>query len=143
MKRNILSSLYLALTCVASLTLAACGSDEEETPGAPKIEIDEANIEGDELCVEADITAPGLTKSIVIEITDKRNSRVKASMSVTDKKYIGVRNIDDFHVHVPIAGCDVVVGDQLNLAVTDALGQATLTQKAITQEEDEDGHENN
>ena len=57
--------------------------------------------------------------------------------------YIGVRNIDDFHVHVHIAGCDVVVGDQLNLAVTDALGQATLTQKAISQEEDEDGHENN
>jgi hypothetical protein len=58
---------------------------------------------------------------------------------VTDSKYIGVLNIDGFHVHVDINGKNVEEGDLLKMTVTDAEGQSVTAQKDITaEEEDED-----
>jgi hypothetical protein len=60
---------------------------------------------------------------------------------VTDNKYIGVLNIDGFHIHVDIAGKNVEEGDVLKMSVTDAEGQSVTAKKDITAEEDDDEEE--
>ena len=131
-------SLMLALACVITLGFTSCGDDDddEETP-APTIEMDEANIADGYICVKADIIAPGRTAAILITVTNASGNTTKVSKVVTDTKYIGVLNIDGFHVHVDINGTGVTEGDLLKLTVTDANGKSTTAQKNIT-EEDED-----
>lgn len=131
-------SLMLALVSVMTMGLTACSDDDDDNTPAPVIEVEEANIEGDELCVEADIVAQGRTAAILINICDATGQTVKVAQPVTNSKYIGVLNIEGFHVHVDIDGKNVAVGDQLKLTVTDANGRSTTAQKAITEEEDED-----
>ena len=130
-------SLMMALVSVITIGFTSCGSDDDDTP-APTIEMEEANIEGNELCVEADIVAQGRTASILINICDPSGKTIKVAQPVAGSKYIGVLNIDDFHVHVDITGKNVVVGDLLKLTVADANGRSTTAQKSITEEEDED-----
>lgn len=131
-------SLLLALVSVMTIGFTSCGSDDDDSTPAPTIKLEEANIEGDELCVEADIVAQGRTASILINICDATGKDIKVAQPVTSSKYIGVLNIEGFHVHVDIAGKNVAVGDLLKLTVTDANGRSTTAQKAITEEEDED-----
>jgi len=131
-------SLMMALMCVCSLGLTSCDDSSEVNTPAPVIELDEANIEGDELCVQADIVAQGRTTIITIDICDATGKTVKVSKGVTDSKYIGMLNIDGFHVHVDIAGKGVVAGDMLKLTVVDGNGLSTTAQKSITQEEEDD-----
>ena len=132
-------SLMMTLVCVLSLGFTSCGSDDDDDNiPAPVIMLEEANIEGDELCVEADIVAQGRTASIVINIYDATGSTVKVAYPVTASKYIGVLNIEGFHDHVPIDGKNVAEGDLLKLTVNDANGRITTAQKSITEEEDED-----
>ena len=130
-------SLLMALVSVITFSITSCDSDDDDTP-APTIEMEEANIEGNELCVEADIVAQGRTASILINICDPSGKTIKVAQPVAGSKYIGVLNIDDFHVHVDITGKNVVVGDLLKLTVADANGRSTTAQKSITEEEDED-----
>ena len=132
----------MAMMSVITFGFTSCGSDddEDETP-APTIVMDEANIEDGEICVKADVTAPGRTKAILIAVTDSTGNTTKVTKNVTDSKYIGVLNIDGFHVHVDIKDKGVVVGDLLKLTVTDANGKSTTGQKTITEEEDEDEDE--
>lgn len=129
----------LALTCVITLGFTSCSSDDNEdnTP-APTIVMDEANIEDDFICVKADVYAPGRTAAIQITVTDAAGTTTKVTKDVTGTKYIGVLNIDGFHVHVDIDGKGVVEGDLLKLKVTDGNGKSTTAQKNITAEEDED-----
>ena len=137
MKNLKFMSLLMALVSVITIGFTSCGSDDDDTP-APTIEMEEANIEGNELCVEADIVAQGRTASILINICDPSGKTIKVAQPVAGSKYIGVLNIDDFHVHVDITGKNVVVGDLLKLTVADANGRSTTAQKSITEEEDED-----
>lgn len=132
-------SLMLALTCVITLGFTSCSSDDNEdnTP-APTIVMDEANIEDDFICVKADVYAPGRTAAIQITVTDAAGTTTKVTKDVTGTEYIGVLNIDGFHVHVDIDGKGVVEGDLLKLKVTDGNGKSTTAQKNITAEEDED-----
>lgn len=127
-------SLMMAVFCTLSLGFASCNDDDDDPTTAPSIELEEANIEGDELCVEADIAAPGRTASIVINITDANGQTVKASQTVSGSQYIGVLNIEDFHMHVDIRGKQVAAGDLLKLTVGDALGQQTTAVKSITED---------
>ena len=127
----------LALACVISFGFTSCSDDDEDTP-APTIVMNEANIEDGSICVMADVTAPGRTAAILITVTDATGNTVKATKSVTDSKYIGVLNIDGFHVHVDIDGKGVVAGDLLKLKVTDANGKSATGQKSITEEDDDD-----
>ena len=127
------------LMCILMVGFTACGSDDEEV-SAPSVVLEEANIEGDEICVEADIKAPGRTRSIGITVEDRSSSITKVSKVITDSKYIGVLNIEGFHVHVDIVGKGVNEGDILKLGVTDANGKTTIAQKFITEEE-EDGED--
>ena len=137
MKKIINISLLMALISVFTLSFTACSKDDDDKSPAPVITLHEANIEGDILCVQADVVAKGRTAAILLTIADK-SGNVKVTYPVTDSKYIGVLNIDGFHVHVGIDGKNVQEGDVLKMSVTDAEGQTTNAQKDITAEEDDD-----
>ena len=129
----------LALLCVVSLGFISCSSDDDDDDtAAPTIVMGEANLEDGEICVKADVTAPGRTAAIQIVVTDASGKTTKVTQNVTDSKYIGVLNIAGFHVHVDIADKGVVAGDLLKMTVTDGNGKSTTEQKVITEEEDED-----
>ncbi len=131
----------MALVSVISFGFTSCSNDDKDNTPAPTIVMDEANIEDDIICVKADVTAPGRTAAIQITVTDAAGTTTKVTKDVTDAKYIGVLNIDGFHVHVNIDGKGVAVGDVLRLKVTDANGKSSVAQKSITQEEDDDEDE--
>jgi len=138
MKNIKFMSLLMALMCVFSLSFTSCSDDDDNDTAAPTVNVKEANIEGDELCVQAEISAPGRTKAILINICDATGKDI-ASQTVTDSKYIGVLNIPTFHVHVEdIASKGVVVGDKLKLTVTDENGKSTTGTLDITEEEEEE-----
>lgn len=142
MKKYIYMSLMMALACVFTLSFSSCSKDDDDDKlPAPVITLHEANIEGDELCTQADVEAKGRTASILLVIESK-DGTVKVTRPVTDSKYIGVLNIDGFHVHVDIAGKNVEEGDVLKMTVTDTQGLSTTAQMSITEEEeDEDDHD--
>ena len=137
MKKIFNMSLMMALFTVFTLSFSACSNDDDDKQPAPQITLKEANIEGDILCVQADVVAKGRTAAILLTIAGK-DGNVKVTYPVTDSKYIGVLNIDGFHVHVGIDGKNVQEGDVLKMSVTDAEGQTANAKKDITAEEDED-----
>ena len=134
--------LLMALVSVMTIGFTSCSSDDYDDTPAPFVKLEEANIEGDELCVEANIVAQGRISSIVINVCDPSDSNVKVAYPVMGNKYIGVLNIEDFHVHVDIAEKNVSMGDLLTLTVTDANGRSTTAKKSITEEEDQDDNYN-
>ena len=140
MKKYIYMSLMTALTLVFTLSFSSCSDDDDDKLPAPEITLHEANIEGDILCTQADVVAKGRTAAIMLTIEGK-NGTVKVTRPVTDSKYIGVLNIDGFHVHVDIAGKNVEAGDLLKMTVTDAQGLSTTAKMSISEEEDEDEDE--
>ena len=133
-------SLMTALILVFTLSFSSCSDDDDDKLPAPEITLHEANIEGDILCTQADVVAKGRTAAIMLTIEGK-NGTVKVTRPVTDSKYIGVLNIDGFHVHVDIAGKNVEAGDLLKMTVTDAQGLSTTAKMSISEEEDEDEDE--
>ena len=135
-----MSLLTVILSVLAIYSASCSNNDEDDTIPAPSVVLNDANLEGDELCVEADIVAKGRTASIAINIYDPASNTVKVAHLVTESKYIGVLNIKEFHVHVDIAGKGVAVGDQLRLTVTDANGKTTTAVKDITEEEEDEHH---
>lgn len=137
MKKYIYMSLMTALTLVFTLSFSSCSDDDDDKLPAPEITLHEANIEGDILCTQADVVAKGRTAAIMLTIEGK-NGTVKVTRPVTDSKYIGVLNIDGFHVHVDIAGKNVEAGDLLKMTVTDAQGLSTTAKMSISEEKDED-----
>lgn len=137
MKKIINMSLMMALITMFTLSFTACSNDDDDKQPAPQITLHEANIEGDILCVQADVVAKGRTAAILLTVAGK-DGNVKVAHPVTDSKYIGVLNIDGFHVHVDINGKNVEEGDVLEMTVTDAEGQTTSAQKSITAEDDDD-----
>ena len=137
MKKIINMSLMMALITVFTLSFTACSDDDDDKQPAPQITLNEANIEGDILCVQADVVAKGRTAAILLTVAGK-DGIVKVTHSVTDSKYIGVLNIDGFHMHIDIAGKNIEEGDLLQMTVTDAEGQTVTAQKGITAEEDDD-----
>ncbi|MBE6340693.1 MAG: DUF4625 domain-containing protein [Marinilabiliaceae bacterium] len=140
MKKYINNIAIIILSFVA-LSFSSCDKDDNEQEAAPTVTIEEANIEGDYLCTEAEIDAPGRVASITVSIVSASDdSNVKLTKTFTDSKYVGVLNIPEFHEH--ITGIDnVVVGDILRLTVTDNNGNSTTAQKNITEEEEEEEEE--
>ena len=127
----------LALLCVVSFGFISCSSDDDDDTPAPTIVMGEANIEGDIICVKADVTAPGRTAAIQIVVTDA-SGKIKVTQNVTDAMYIDKLNISGFHVHVDIKDKGVVAGDLLKFTVVDGNKKSTTEQKVISEEEDED-----
>ena len=134
MKRIIFASLSLLSIC---LTSCDDDDDDDDTP-APIVAITEANIEGDELCVQANVTADGATAEITLDVVSQDGKTTKVSKTVSDSKYIGVLNIPGFHVHVQIADKGVAVGDLLKMTIKDNNGKQTTAQKDITEEEEDE-----
>ena len=81
MKKIINTSLMMALIPVFILSFTACSKDDDKQ-SAPQITLNEANIEGDILCVQADVMAMGRTAAILLTITGK-DGNVKAPASIT------------------------------------------------------------
>ena len=130
-------SLVIALMCVISMSFISCGDDDDVA--APSITLGEANIEGDEICVKAEINAPGRILSIIIEVTEANDGKTKAAVPVFDDKYLNVLNIAGFHKHVQIEeSWGIAEGDELKLSVCDANGKVTTAKKTITAEDDGD-----
>lgn len=130
-------SLMVALLSVLTLSFTSCGDDDDDV-AAPSITLGEANIEGDEICVKAEINAPGRIVSIIIEVTEANDGKTKAAVPVFDDKYLNVLNIAGFHKHIEIEGLGIVEGDILKLSVCDANGKVTTAKKTITAEDDGD-----
>ena len=138
MKKIIKMSMMMALMTIVTLSFNACGSDDDDDKQpVPQITLHEANIEGNILCIQADVTAPGRVSSILLTVNDK-NGVNKLVSGVTDSKYIGVLNIDGFHVHLDIEGKNIEEGDVFKMTVVDAESQSTTAEKVITAEEDEE-----
>ena len=137
MKKYINNIAIIILSFIA-LSFSSCDKDDNEQEAAPTVTIEEANIEGDYLCTESEIDAPGRVASITVSIVSASDdSNVKLTKTFIDSKYVGVLNIPEFHEH--ITGIDnVVVGDILRLTVTDNNGNSTTAQKNITEEEEEE-----
>ena len=72
-------SLMLALITMFTMSFTACSDDDDDKLPAPVITIDEANIEGDILCVQADVEAQGRTAAILLTVTGK-DGRTKVSI---------------------------------------------------------------
>ncbi len=142
MKNQYISLIMMAIISILSLGFTACGSDDDnDNTAAPTVTLTEANLEGSEVCTQANIVAPGRTSSIVISIYDAAGKTLKATLIVADTKYINVLNIPEFHVHVDVDGKGVVEGDLLKLSVTDSNGRKTTVQQAITAEEEDEEDE--
>ena len=129
MKKSIFS-----LTMVLVLSLVSCN----DVKNKPEVNINEANIEGTYICIEADINCPNKTQAIRVEVCDAENGQIKLAKDFTDSKYIGKLNIPEFHEHIDINDSKVKENDQLRLTVTDQENLQTVASKALTEEEDED-----
>ncbi len=136
--KKYINNIAIIILSFAALSFSSCDKDDNEQEAAPTVTIEEANIEGDYLCTEAEIDAPGRVAYITVSIVSASDdSNVKLTKTFTDSKYVGVLNIPEFHEH--ITGIDnVVVGDILRLTVTDNNGNSTTAQKNITEEEEEE-----
>ena len=129
MKKSIFS-----LTMVLVLSLVSCN----DVKNKPVVNINEANIEGTYICIEADINCPNKTQSIRVEVCDAENGQIKLAKDFTNSKYIGKLNIPEFHEHIDVNDSKVKENDQLRLTVTDQENLQTVATKALTEEEDED-----
>ncbi len=132
------SYISILFATILSFSFVSCDKDDDDPVAAPTVTIEEANLEGEYLCTEAEIDAPGRVAIITVSIVSATNeANVKLAKVFTDSKYVGVLNIPEFHEH--ITGIDdVVEGDILHLTVTDQNGNSTTAQKAITAEEEEE-----
>ncbi len=130
------SYISILFAAILSFTIVSCDKDDD-TVAAPTVTIEEANLEGEYLCTEAEIDAPGRVASIVVTILSADEATTKLTKTFTDSKYVGVLNIPEFHEHITGVE-DVAEGDILRMTVTDQNGNSTTAQKAITEEEEEE-----
>lgn len=111
-----------------SALFLACSKDEK--PAAPVITLTEVGHEnshtatpGDDMHLEADITAEGVIKAIHVELHLEEGD-YEIEKSYTEGKYIGVRNTE-FHEHIDIPA-DAPAGEyHLHFTVSDREGQQT------------------
>lgn len=134
-------SLMLALVSIITLSLTSCGNDDDDIVAAPAVTLTEANLEGDEICVKADIKAEGRVASIIIEVLKASDGSLITALPVTGTGYTDVLEIPGFHKHVHLDGLTVTEGDVLKLTVTDKNGKSTTVQQNITAEDDDDDDE--
>lgn len=127
-------SIFISLTATVIAFFVSCTN---EIKNQPIVTINEANIEGTYICVEADIQAANKTQSIRIEVLDAAG-QTKLSKDFADSKYVGKLNIPEFHEHIDINNADVHEGDLLRMTVTDQQKLQTVATKALTEEEEED-----
>jgi hypothetical protein len=128
---------------LAGVTLfSACSKDNDETPvGAPTIEGLEVGSgnnliahPGNDLHIEAQVTAPGNVKDIVLEIHPETGSGWEVNTTYTDG-YAGTKNTE-FHEHIDVPA-DAATGHYHgHLKVTDQNGRVTEAEFELSVEAD-------
>ena len=132
MKKNTI--ILIAAALVLAFVSVSCKKD---TPVAkPQITLTEVGHEnsfeamrGDDMHLEADITAEGVIKAIHVELHLEEGD-YEIEKSYTEGKYIGVRNTQ-FHEHIDIPA-DAPAGEyHLHFTVSDREGQTSLAEAHI------------
>jgi hypothetical protein len=132
------------LVGLSMLALTSCEKDKEDkTPAKPVVEITEVGSHdgpegqvtaGDELHLEAEITAEGLIAKIEVEIHQEEGGSFEIEETFgADSKYFGLKNAE-FHEHIDIPA-EAPAGEyHLHLTVTDQTGQTTTEEAELTVE---------
>lgn len=133
--KKYINNIAIVLLSFVAISLSSCDKDDD-TVAAPTITLEEANLEGEFICVEAEIEAPGRIDVITITVSSADNTKTKLTTTFVESKYANLLNTE-FHEHITdIEG--VQEGDILTLVVTDKNGNTATVQKNITQEEEEE-----
>jgi len=120
----------ICLLLISASLFTACKKDKEETPSAPSIdglEVGAGNNKtahpGNDLHIEAQITAPGTIKDVVLDIHPKTGTGWKVNTTYTEN-LAGLKNAE-FHKHIDVPA-DATLGDYHgHIKVTDENGQVT------------------
>ena len=134
MKKNIFK--YIIMAVVSVNLLFACNDDNKED-SYPVINLTEVGHDnsftakqGDDLHLEAEITAENLIKVIDINIFASNNTNAVIHEFFTQGKYIGVKNTE-FHEHIDIPS-DIPLGKyRLQFSVTDMKGHNSVKEVEI------------
>ena len=134
-------SLMVALLSVLTLSFTSCGDDNDDIVNATVINLYEANLEdeGSEICIQADIKAPGKIATIIAEVYSADGQTLKLMQPFTGNE--GALEVPGFHKHIyDVDTYDpaIVEGDLLKFTVVDMNGRSTTVQKNLTEEDDED-----
>ncbi|MBR1706200.1 MAG: DUF4625 domain-containing protein [Bacteroidales bacterium] len=134
MKTHILTALLLSTAMV--ITLSSCKKDKPAQPAAPTIQLTEVGhdnnrqaVQGDDMHLEATVTAPGLIKRIDVEIHQEGGS-FKIEQAWTEGKYIGVKNTE-FHEHIDIPAEAPLGACHLHFTVSDQKGQTATAEASV------------
>ena len=124
----------LVLASILLLSLISCSKDSKL--GKPKIILTEVGhdngkvaMRGDDMHLEADITAEALIKSIHVEIHQEGGS-FEIEKEYTSGKYIGVKNTE-FHEHIDIPSTAPLGEYHLHFTVTDQKGRQATAEAQI------------
>lgn len=137
MKRMKWMSLAMALV---TLSLNSCKDDKKEDvlPAKPTVTITEVghgnNLKahpGHDLHLEATIDAPGLVKTIAVEIHQESGGTYEIDTLFSEGSMIGVRNVN-FHKHIDIPAAAPLGAYHLHFTVTDQAGQQTVAESELT-----------
>ena len=134
-------SLMVALLSVLTLSFTSCGDDNDDIVNATVINLYEANLEeeGSEICIQADIKAPGKIATIIAEVYSADGQTLKLMQPFTGNE--GALEVPGFHKHIyDVDTYDpaIVEDDLLKFTVVDMNGRTTTVQKNLTEENDED-----
>lgn len=126
------TSRFIVASLLLAATFTACKKDEQQEIGKPTIaqlEVGTGNNKlahpGNDLHIEAQITAPGTIKEVVLEIHPETGTGWKVTNTYTEG-LAGNKNAE-FHIHLDVP-TEAVLGDYHgHLKVTDQNGQVTET----------------
>ena len=145
MKRTMLFAAMLLLS-MCTFVLSSCDNDDDkanvnvEKPTIDLKEVGEGNsktaVAGSDLHLEGDILAPGLIKSINVEIHSEEGgadvvNKTWDESSEEGKQYIGVKNTH-FHEHLDIPKDATPGSYHLHFTVTDQQGNQTTFESELT-----------
>lgn len=121
MKQNV---LFIMIAAVVIVTTVSCSKDDVSSPGITLIALGKENSKkveaGDELHIDAEITAEGKIKLIRIEIHyEGAGSGWEHNVVYSD--YEGLKNTD-FHKHLDVPASAQPGDYHFHLIVTDLLG---------------------
>lgn len=134
----------MLLSCMILFISTSCSSSNDDTPSKPTITLTEVGVNnskavapGDDLHLNAEITADGLIALISINIIED-NGTFAVDETFSTGSYVGVRNTT-FHEHIDIPAEAPEGNYKLNFTVTDQKGQTTIVQSDLTVDADAAG----
>ncbi|MDR0729569.1 MAG: DUF4625 domain-containing protein [Prevotellaceae bacterium] len=128
----------MLLTNMGLIAVSAC-TDDDTMPAKPTVVITEAGSHdrpdgtvtaGEDLHLEAVITAEGLIDRIDVEIHQEEGGQFEIEKSYTEGAYIGVKNAE-FHEHIDIPSSAPEGEYHLHLTVRDKKGQTATAEAEL------------